>query len=108
METKLRAVGLSVDTSRTYRVPVTEDHPDRVSVFVDARGSTIQVYVENRMVQTIYKVPTSAAAQSHASTSSTVTVTQQQNQQTPSDWVWRPKYKRYYRLIGTTVDWAPS
>ncbi|KAL5397211.1 hypothetical protein PMIN02_002483 [Paraphaeosphaeria minitans] len=107
METKLRAVGLSADTSRTYRVPVTEDHPDRGSVFVDARGSTIQVYVENRVVQTINKVPTSAAAQSHVSTSSTATVTQQQNQQTPSDWIWSPQYKRYYRMIGTTVVWAP-
>ncbi|CAA9961596.1 hypothetical protein PTMSG1_04980 [Pyrenophora teres f. maculata] len=43
MEMKLRAVGLNVDTSKTYRVPTLRDNQDRGSVFVDATGSTIQV-----------------------------------------------------------------
>ncbi|KAF2131590.1 hypothetical protein P153DRAFT_199027 [Dothidotthia symphoricarpi CBS 119687] len=55
MEMKLRAVGLNVDTSKTYRVPTLRDHRDRGSVFVDATGSAIQVYVEDRVVQVIQK-----------------------------------------------------
>ncbi|KAF2254232.1 hypothetical protein BU26DRAFT_380474, partial [Trematosphaeria pertusa] len=47
MEMKLREVGLTPDTSRTYVVPFSDSHPDRGSVFVDGRGDTIQVYVED-------------------------------------------------------------
>jgi len=116
MEMKLRAVGLNVDTSKTYRVPTLRDHRDRGSVFVDATGSTIQVYVEDRVVQVIQKVSASATAQSHVISSSdtplttlpsTTTVPQQQTQQIPSTWTWSPQYNRYYRMIGTEVQWAP-
>ncbi|KNG52807.1 hypothetical protein DDE82_009086 [Stemphylium lycopersici] len=116
MEMKLRAVGLNVDTSKTYRVPTLRDHRDRGSVFVDATGSTIQVYVEDRVVQVIQKVSASATAQSYATSSSntplttvpsTTTVPQQQTQQTPSTWIWSSQYNRYYRMIGTAVEWAP-
>jgi hypothetical protein len=62
METKLRAVGLNVDTSKTYVVPYTADHPDRGSVFVDARGSTIKVYKENEKIQEIQKASTFTAS----------------------------------------------
>jgi hypothetical protein len=116
MEMKLRAVGLNVDTSKTYRVPTLRDHRDRGSVFVDATGSTIQVYVEDRVVQVIQKVSASATAQSYAISSSntplttlpsTTTVPQQQTQQIPSIWIWNYQYNRYYRMIGDAVEWAP-
>lgn len=115
MEMKLRAVGLNVDTSKTYYVPTLRDNFDRGSVFVDARGSDIQVYVEDRVVQVIPKGSTSAATQSYtttpsATTPSTTTAPQhqtQQTQQTPSNWIWSSKYERYYRKIGTEFEWAP-
>jgi hypothetical protein len=53
MERALRDVGLTVGTSQTYRVPFTNDFRDRGTVFVDGRGQTIQVYVENRELQSV-------------------------------------------------------
>lgn len=53
MEGALSDVGLTVDTSQTYRVPFSNDHPDRGTVFVDGRSHTIQVYVESRVVRSI-------------------------------------------------------
>jgi hypothetical protein len=88
METKLRDAGLNVDISKTYPVPTLLDHVNRGSVFVDARGSTIQVYVEGAMIRELEK------AQS------------QQAQQTSSDWLWSIPHNRHYRWVGTTVEWA--
>ncbi|KAF2241884.1 hypothetical protein BU26DRAFT_525004 [Trematosphaeria pertusa] len=48
MERALRDVGLTVDTSQTYRVPFTNNHRDRGTVFADGRGHTIRVYVGNQ------------------------------------------------------------
>jgi hypothetical protein len=55
MESELRSVGLTVDTSQTYLVPVHKDDPDleRGSVFIDSRTDIIQIYVEDRMVRSI-------------------------------------------------------
>ncbi|KAL5400595.1 hypothetical protein PMIN03_012244 [Paraphaeosphaeria minitans] len=113
METKLRDVGLKVDISKTYPVPTLTDHLDRGSVFVDARGSTVQVYVEGTVVQEIQKAPTSTASQSYTATPATTTVLHsqqqsQQTQQTSSDWIWSTEHKRYYRWIGPSVEWAPQ
>ncbi|KAF1352623.1 hypothetical protein EJ07DRAFT_159076 [Lizonia empirigonia] len=113
METKLRNVGLNVDISKTYDVPTLTDHLDRGSVFVDARGSTVQVYVEGTVVQEVQKARTSTASQFYTATPSTTTglhsqQQSQQIQQTPSDWIWSTEYKRYFRRIGTAVEWAPQ
>lgn len=109
MKMKLCAVGLNVDTSKTYHVPTMKDHPDRGSVFVDARGSTVDVYVEDRVVQVIQKVSAPNASQSYATTPSATTVSYQQ---TPSDWIWSTEYKRYYKWIvedgSSKVEWAPA
>lgn len=70
MREKLRGVGLNVETSETYRVPYTADHLNRGSFFVDARSSTIQVYVEDRVVRSISKV---TASSSYATAHSTTT-----------------------------------
>ncbi|RYN85193.1 hypothetical protein AA0119_g13315 [Alternaria tenuissima] len=115
METTLRAVNLNVDTSKTYPVPTLRDHPDRGSVFVDARGSTIQVYVEGSVVKEIPKVSASTTAQSYATSSSNTPLTtmpsmttlpQQQTQQIPSSWTWSPQHKLYYRKVGNEVVWS--
>ncbi|KAF2741654.1 hypothetical protein M011DRAFT_331330 [Sporormia fimetaria CBS 119925] len=55
---KLEAEGLTVDTSNNYDVrrdPRYQPSPDSGSIFMDGSGSTIQVYVEDRLVKTISK-----------------------------------------------------
>jgi hypothetical protein len=59
METKLRQAGLNVDISKTYPVPTLLDHINRGSVFVDARGNTIRVYVEGTMIRELQKATAS-------------------------------------------------
>jgi len=112
METKLRDVGLNVDISRTYPVSTLIDHLDGGSVFVDAGGSTVQVYVEGTVIQEIPKASTSTASQSYTPTPSTTTAPQSQQQsqhtqQTSSEWTWSTEHEAYYKWVGTEVHWAP-
>jgi hypothetical protein len=57
---KLDDAGFQVDASRTYKVPFTASNPDRGSVFVDGRGDTIKVWVEEKLVYSVPKDATTA------------------------------------------------
>jgi hypothetical protein len=71
MEDRLSGVGLVVDKSQTYPVPSPDDHLDRGSVFVDGRGNTIRVYVEDRLVRSLPHVqPSQTTAVTSAAISS--------------------------------------
>lgn len=56
MEDRLSGVGLTVDKRQTYPVPSPDDHLNRGSVFVDGRGNTVEVYVEDRLVRSLPRV----------------------------------------------------
>lgn len=116
IESALRDIGLSVDTSQTYRVPFTNDQRDRGTVFVDGRGHTIQVYVENRVVRTIphgRPFQTTAVTSSYAIIQSTATpraavssATAVATQRTSGEawWQWNAQLQQYQYGTQTGVQ----
>lgn len=127
---KLCEKGFKVDTSKTYKVPYTAINPDRGSVFVDARGSKIQVYVEDKVVYEVEKVTPqasgSAPAESKWDGTYYVSTTNpayvwvnngwvERSSAAPaapnqaSAWTWSQQYQRYYRTkTDGTTEWAAS
>lgn len=128
MEDYLRNAGLNVDASQTYQVPYIAEHVDRGSVFVDARGDRVRVYVENREIWSIPHVqashtnaPVSAVTGSTSYESSSSTNTsgqysatvvaqappQQQPAQATGRWVWNEEHQRYWwsNADGSFLKW---
>ncbi|RMZ71379.1 hypothetical protein GMOD_00005927 [Pyrenophora seminiperda CCB06] len=53
MVTKLREAGIPVNNLPTYTVPMDSQHRDRGTIYVDARGAEVEVYVEDVMIKSI-------------------------------------------------------
>lgn len=102
--TKLRAARLNVNISETYHVPYTAEHPDRGTIFVDSRGSAVEVYVEDRIIHRTSKVLSSGVAQPTATQSD---VSHGMADTSIGPWVWDNNHRRYRRLENNGWVWAP-
>jgi hypothetical protein len=107
MKKSLINVGLKVDASQTYIVPFSPDFPDRGSVFIDGRGDTVRVYVEDRLVHSVSRpqpsqpaavtdAPQSSSAASQQSATGYQPPASGQSTESLGKWVWSAEYQKYY------------